>query len=83
MNIITKQGELVMTVILEIRRSKGWTQQQFCKKANLHQSVASGLENGYRKAGSVLRDRVARALNRKQSELFGPNGFPLEVKVSA
>lgn len=72
-----------MTVILETRQSKGWSQQQFCREANLHQSVASGLENGYRKVGSIVQQRVSKALGLGAEELFGPNGFPLQVCTRA
>lgn len=69
-------NKLGAETILRLRRKDlGYSQAQFCRIANLHQSAASALERGYRRAGVSLQQRVSKALNLDPDMLFDDRGF--------
>lgn len=68
-----------MIVIRHAREQLGIDTAAFAKKANLDTGVAYRLQNEAHRAGLAIRTRVAQALDRPETELFDPSGWPLEV----
>lgn len=57
--------------IREARESKGWSQERLAEESQVSRSIISGLESGTvtsTTTGTLLK--IARALNRKLSEIF-------------
>lgn len=57
--------------IREAREAKGWSQERLAEESQVSRSIISGLESGTvtsTTTGTLLK--IARALNRKLSEIF-------------
>jgi transcriptional regulator with XRE-family HTH domain len=56
--------------VRDARDEKGWTQAALAKKAGLHVTYLSGVENGQRNPTLTILSQLARALGLKLSELI-------------
>ena len=65
------------TLLRERRLELGLSQAELCRIADLHQSCASALERGYRKAGPKLQSRVSEAVEMEPGDLFDRRGFAI------
>lgn len=53
-----------------LRRDRGWTQEQFAERADLHRSYVAGLESGARNPTLDVIVKLAHALHVPVAELF-------------
>lgn len=53
-----------------LRRHKGWSQEEFAHRADIHRTYISDLERGARNPTITVVDRLARALEVKPGELL-------------
>jgi transcriptional regulator with XRE-family HTH domain len=59
-------GELVRN----LRREKGYSQEEFSFRVGLHQTYVSSIERGERNVTIQTADRIAKALGTTLAELF-------------
>lgn len=48
--------------LTELRRAKGWSQEELADEAGLHRTYVSGVERGVRNPSLMVLDRLAKAL---------------------
>ncbi|BAU27226.1 DNA-binding XRE family transcriptional regulator [Aneurinibacillus soli] len=65
-----KLPERVGNRIRELRKAKGWTQEQLAEAASLHYSYIGGVERGGRNISLETLDKIATALQVPALELF-------------
>ncbi|MDM7999568.1 MAG: helix-turn-helix transcriptional regulator [Dehalococcoidia bacterium] len=65
--------------IQELRKVKGWTQFELCRRSNTPQGLLSMLERGKLQPWPKVTKRLCKALGVRPEELF-PEGEPCEVK---
>jgi transcriptional regulator with XRE-family HTH domain len=58
--------------VRELRKERGWSQEQLAERASLHWTYVSGVERGVRTPGLDVIGRLAVALKVSPSELFHP-----------
>jgi transcriptional regulator with XRE-family HTH domain len=56
--------------VRELRKAKGWSQEEFADICRIDRSYMSGIERGVRNISVLNLARLARALGVKPSELF-------------
>lgn len=56
--------------IRELRKAKGWTQEQFAEAASLHYSYIGGVERGDRNISLETLEKIVAAFNVPAIELF-------------
>lgn len=62
--------ESVGNRIRELRKAKGWTQEQLAEAAGLHYSYTGGVERGDRNISLETLEKIILALNVPAFELF-------------
>lgn len=72
-----------MTKIEFIRRMNGLSQAQVAQRLGIAPAIVSQMEKKYRKPYPKFRRAVAALYELGESELFGPDGWPLEVELTA
>jgi len=65
MDICDKLGRRVQ----QLRQAKGWSQDEFAHRANLHRTYVSGVERGIRNPTITVLEKLARGLEITISEL--------------
>jgi len=55
-----------------LRRDRGFTQEELAHRADVHQTYLSGVERGRRNASVVVLQRIAEALNADIYDLVRP-----------
>jgi transcriptional regulator with XRE-family HTH domain len=65
--------------IRELRKAKGWTQEQLAESASLHYSYIGGVERGDRNISLETLEKIITAFNVPAIELFR---FEVEVQRS-
>ena len=65
MDICDKLGRRVQ----QLRQAKGWSQDEFAHRANLHRTYVSGVERGIRNPTITVLEKLARGLEITMSEL--------------
>ena len=63
---------LVGDRIREVRRAKGWSQEDFAHHMGMARSYYSGIERGRRNLAALNLIRIAKALEVEVGELFPP-----------
>ncbi|NIJ27304.1 helix-turn-helix transcriptional regulator [Brevundimonas terrae] len=53
----------------QLRQAKGWSQDEFAHRANLHRTYVSGVERGIRNPTITVLEKLARGLEITMSEL--------------
>jgi len=56
--------------VRELRKARGWTQEELAERASLHENYVSRLETGEQEPGLFVILRVGRAFNMGVSELL-------------
>lgn len=56
--------------VREIRKARGWSQEELAHRAGLHYTYVGGIERGERNPALVNIGRIARALGVAPGELF-------------
>lgn len=51
-----------MNVLIELRKSRAWSQAELARRAHMHPSTISLAEGGRLKLSAIQRRRLARAL---------------------
>jgi transcriptional regulator with XRE-family HTH domain len=46
----------------ELRKARGWSQEEFAEKAGLHRTYISGLERGIRNPTVTVLEKIASSL---------------------
>ncbi|GAA0399305.1 hypothetical protein GCM10009093_27310 [Brevundimonas terrae] len=65
MDVCHKLGRRVQ----QLRQAKGWSQDEFAHRANLHRTYVSGVERGIRNPTITVLEKLARGLEITMSEL--------------
>lgn len=55
--------------VQQLRQAKGWSQDEFAYRANLHRTYVSGVERGIRNPTITVLEKLARGLEITISEL--------------
>ena len=55
--------------VQQLRQAKGWSQDEFAHRANLHRTYVSGVERGIRNPTITVLEKLAAGLEIKLSEL--------------
>lgn len=55
--------------VQQLRQAKGWSQDEFAHRANLHRTYVSGVERGIRNPTISVLDKLAAGLEITLSEL--------------
>jgi transcriptional regulator with XRE-family HTH domain len=58
--------------VRELRRARGWTQEQLAEAADLHENYVSRLETGNQEPGFFVLLRLAQAFTVSPSALLDP-----------
>jgi transcriptional regulator with XRE-family HTH domain len=56
--------------VRDLRKERGWSQEEFADRADLHHMYASGIERGVRNPTLVIIERIAVAFGISIAELF-------------
>lgn len=73
--------KIVGLKIKEIRKSKGWTQEQLAETASIHYSYIGGIERGERNISLETLQKIIDALEVSAVELFPANTTILKNEV--
>lgn len=73
--------KIVGLKIKEIRKSKGWTQEQLAEIASIHYSYIGGIERGERNISLETLQKIIDALEVSAVELFPANTTILKNEV--
>lgn len=55
--------------VQQLRQAKGWSQDEFAHRANLHRTYVSGVERGIRNPTITVLEKLAAGLELTLSEL--------------
>jgi len=55
--------------VQQLRQAKGWSQDEFAHRANLHRTYVSGVERGIRNPTITVLEKLAAGLEITLSEL--------------
>jgi len=69
--------------IRDLRKTKGWTQEELAERASLHYSYIGGVERGDRNISLTTLERIASALEVAPLELFRFDAEDADDKKSA
>ena len=72
--------EIIGSLIRELRKKSGLTQEQLAELANLHWTYVSGVERGVKNPSLVSLEKIAVALKIPLSELFKPLNHSKDFK---
>jgi len=64
--------------IRRLRESRGWSQDEFAYRCELHRTHVGGIERGERNVGLLNLHRIASALGLSLAELFANDEAPLK-----
>ncbi|MFC0212888.1 helix-turn-helix domain-containing protein [Paenibacillus chartarius] len=74
---------LVGERIRNLRKAKGWTQEQLAEAATLHYSYIGGVERGDRNISLETLEKIINALNVPPTELFRFDDNSDEIRRAA
>lgn len=67
---MSKTIKTISKRIKELRKQKGWTQEQLAFEANLHRAYIGQIERCEKNIGIINLEKIAKALDIKIAELF-------------